>query len=134
MGTPTKPPDARKSKRPYVPPKLVRYGDVRLLTQASTMGSNEGSSGTGVMKPVSDRRLKESVVRIGTHPLGFGLYLFDFRAEFRGQHGTGRQFGVMADEVEGVVPHAVSIDPDGYRHVDYDMLGISRAPGQDTNA
>lgn len=41
-------------------------------------------------------------------------------------HGHGRQFGVMADEVEQVMPEAVSVHPDGYKMVDYAMLGISR--------
>lgn len=128
------PESGKKKRKPYVAPKLVKYGDVRTLTQVSTMGSTEGSGGTGVMKPGSDRRFKQDVVRIGTHPLGFGLYLFDYKPEFRSLHGAGRQFGVMADEVEGVVPQAVSLDPAGYRHVDYDMLGISRAARQDTSA
>ena len=42
--------------------------------------------------------------RIGHHPNGFGLYLFDYKVEFQGAWGRGRQFGVMADEVESVMP------------------------------
>ena len=33
----------------------------------------------------------------------------------------------MADEVEAVMPAAVSVGADGYKQVDYAMLGISRA-------
>jgi hypothetical protein len=76
----------------------------------------------------SERRVKENIVRVGDHPLGFGLYLFDYRAEYRGMFGCGRQFGVMIDEVETVVPKAVSIYPDGFKRVDYQMLGIHKFP------
>jgi hypothetical protein len=32
----------------------------------------------------------------------------------------------MADEVEAIIPEAVAIHPDGYKIIDYAMLGISR--------
>lgn len=73
---------------------------------------------------MSDRALKQDIVRIGTHPAGFGLYLFDYKPEFSRSAGYGRQFGVMADEVERVLPKAVVMHPDGYKQVDYAMLGI----------
>jgi hypothetical protein len=75
----------------------------------------------------SDRITKENIVRIGMHPLGIGLYLFDYKPEYRGLSGQGRQFGVMADEVETVMPEAVSLHADGYKMVNYAMLGISQA-------
>ena len=78
-------------------------------------------------KPCSERRVKENIVRIGDHPFGFGLYLFDYRPEHRAQWGHGRQFGVMIDEVEIVMPEAVCMHRDGYKRVDYGMLGISRS-------
>lgn len=74
----------------------------------------------------SDRLMKENVVYVDCHPLGIGLYLFDYKPEFRDLWGHGRQFGVMADEVEQVMPEAVSVHPDGYKMVNYAMLGISR--------
>lgn len=75
----------------------------------------------------SDLRAKENIVRVGYHPLGFGLYLFDYRPAFRDDHGWGRQFGVLAQEVEPVMPAAVSLDADGYRRVDYALLGLAPA-------
>ena len=72
----------------------------------------------------SDRAVKENIVRVGTHPLGIGLYLFDYKPEYRETVGFGRQFGVMADEVEAVLPQAVVMHPDGYKMVDYALLGI----------
>ncbi len=63
----------------------------------------------------SDRRLKSNVVRVGTHPLGIGIYEYDIFGE--------RQRGVMADEVEAVKPEAVTTHPtEGYKMVYYGML------------
>ncbi len=76
--------------------------------------------------PSSDSAVKEHVVRVGDHPAGFGIYLFDYKPEFRNSFGHGRQFGVIADEVERVVPEAVTIGSDGYRRVCYSLLGIER--------
>lgn len=74
----------------------------------------------------SDRAAKENIVRIGLHPLGIGLYLFDYKPEFHDSYGHGRQFGVMADEVESVMPVAVSFGPRGHKVVNYAMLGVKR--------
>lgn len=111
-------------KRPYHKPKLQSFGRVHLLTQGS--GPENGDGGQTMMQPpMSDRGIKENIVHIGVHPLGIGLYLFDYKPEFRKQWSYGRQFGVMADEVEQVMP-AVSVHPDGYKMVNYALLGISR--------
>ncbi len=118
-------------KRCYVSPVLVRYGQVRDLTQAGTNGGAEALNCSKFALPSrrcnkSDKRVKENLIRIGDHPLGIGLYLFDYKPEFRDEWGHGRQFGVLAQEVETVLPEAVCIHPDGYRMVDYGMLGIRR--------
>lgn len=85
--------------------------------------------GTFNMGPsmTSDVRAKENIVSIGQHPMGFGLYLFDYKPEFKDACGHGRQFGVMAQEVEPVVPDAVGIGTHGYKVVHYGLLGIRRA-------
>jgi hypothetical protein len=110
-------------RKPYATPRLVKYGEVRSLTQASTSGSSEGSAGSGIMKP-SNRTLKQDIVRIGSHPLGFGLYLFRYKPEFRDAYGHGRQMGVMVDEVAAVAPRAIKSGATGPAVVDYGMLGI----------
>jgi hypothetical protein len=109
-------------KKAYRRPGVRVLGAVRLMTRGT--GSMNGDAGQTMMVP-SDRMLKENVVRIGAHPLGIGLYQFVYRP-VRTAFGRGRQFGVMADEVEAVLPEAVSVHPDGYKVVDYAMLGISR--------
>ena len=72
-----------------------------------------------------DVRVKKNVARIGTHPLGFGIHLFDYKPEFSAENGLGRQFGVIADEVEMIVPEAVMVGIDGYKRVNYSLLGVS---------
>jgi hypothetical protein len=111
-------------KASYSSPVLKIYGAVSKLTMGS--GSIQGDSGPQSMTATmtSDRDTKENIVRIGEHPLGIGLYLFDYKPEFREEWGSGRQFGVMADEVETVMPEAIVVHPDGYKMVNYGMLGV----------
>jgi hypothetical protein len=117
------PTDDATPRKPYATPTLVKYGQVRSLTQASTSGSSEGSQGSGIMMP-SERAVKQDIVRIGSHPLGFGLYLFRYKPEFRDAYGHGRQMGVMVDEVAEVAPQAIRSGTTGHAVVDYGMLGI----------
>lgn len=77
-----------------------------------SLGSAAIGAPTGTF---SDRRLKSEVVRIGTHNLGIGLYEYTIFGE--------RQIGVMADEVETVMPEAVHLHGSGYKMVDYAMIG-----------
>jgi hypothetical protein len=115
----------KPEKEKYSSPELKVYGSVNLLTKNGTGSGTDGGTTSGMTKQ-SDRATKESIVRIGDHPLGIGLYLFDYKPEFRGLWGHGRQFGVMADEVESVMPEAVSMHLNGYKMVDYSLLDISR--------
>lgn len=114
----------RRHKLCYSTPELRHYGCVKMLTNGTATVGNDGTLG-GKKNPASDRILKENITLIGKHPLGIGLYLFDYESKYRDTCGYGRQFGVMADEVETVMPKAVSVHPDGYKLVNYEMLGIS---------
>ena len=70
------------------------------------------------MGAFSDRRLKENIELVG-EAQGFNIYEFGYKDI------PGRRFrGVMADEVESVVPEAVVYDTDGFARVFYEMLGI----------
>jgi hypothetical protein len=111
-----------RGKQPYRTPTLTVYGSIRDMTGSVTGGRGDG---LGMQTP-SDVACKENAARVGQHPAGFGIYLFDYKPEFRDAFGHGRQFGVMAQEVEPIVPGAVSIGNDGYRRVDYARLGIVR--------
>jgi|SRR5271165_3472359 len=113
----------RPARKPYKPPALRDFGKLHLLTQGS---GGHRPDGGGTMH-MSDRRCKQRIVRAGVHPFGIGLYLFDYKPEFHAACGRGRQFGVMADEVESILPQAVSVHPDGYKRVNYALLGIELA-------
>lgn len=117
-------------RKPYAAPVLTRFGAVRDITQGGTTGNAETPGNCQVSKvlpcPTSDIRVKENVVRVGDHSAGFGLYLFQYRPEFADAFGQGRQFGVIAQEVEEVMPEAVSFHASGFKQVDYAALGIYR--------
>ncbi len=111
-------------KSPYAKPVLRVHGSVKHLTQGT--GGSRFDLRNRTRRPFgSDRSIKENIVRIGDHPLGIGLYLFDYKPGYREVWGQGRQFGVMAQEVETIMPQAVTTHPDGYKLVDYTMLTIS---------
>lgn len=115
-----------QTKATYSRPKLTVYGSVRNLTGGSAGPNNDGNGPRTSRTPKSDIRVKENVTQIGTHPAGFGVYLFDYKPEFRDEQGYGRQFGVLAQEVREIAPQAVGEDADGILHVDYAMLGMTR--------
>lgn len=112
-------------KQAYKSPLLRVYGAVHQFTQGTVGGGNDANVNN---TKKSDKASKSNWTRIGTHPLGIGLYLFDYKPEFQALAGYGRQFGVMADEVEAVIPDAVAMHPDGFKRVNYAMLGIDLSP------
>ena len=76
-----------------------------------------GISAYGAMNAApmfSDRRLKSNINRIGTHKLGIGIYEYDIM----GRH----EIGVMAQEVEKVMPEAIGKHSSGYMMVDYGRI------------
>ena len=81
----------------------------------SLIGAGGALGGAAIMK--SDRRLKKNIVKLGIHKtLGIGLYAWDY---LWGEKGCG----VMAQELEHVMPEAVITMPDGFKAVNYSMLG-----------
>ena len=72
--------------------------------------------GAALMRP-SDIRLKKNIIKLGIHKtLGIGLYTWDY---LWGEKGLG----VMAQELEHVMPEAVITMPNGFKAVNYSMLG-----------
>ncbi len=82
--------------------------------------NNLGSRDTPVQRGqvVSDLRLKQDITRVGTTVLGLPLYTFHYSFK------PGLFEGVMAQDVLNIMPEAVSLGPDGYYRVNYEMLGI----------
>lgn len=64
----------------------------------------------------SDVRLKKDIERIGETPAGIPVY------EFKYIGSDDKQTGVMAQDVELVIPDAVVIDASGYKKVNYAMV------------
>ena len=88
------------------------YGNM----MSGLFGLGGAAMGTGGITGLfSDRRLKKNVVRIGTHSLGIAKYLWTY---LWGEVATG----VMADELEKVMPEAVGMRG-GYKTVNYAMIG-----------
>ena len=82
---------------------------------ATTQGlASLGGAAMGMFRFPSDMRLKSNIVRVGTHEKGFGIYEYDIFDR--------RERGVMAQEVEKVIPEAVIEHPSGYKMVNYGAL------------
>jgi len=95
---------------------MDRYGIASSNVNAQNAGLYEllGAGGAAGIMKYSDPRLKSNVVRVGTHRLGIGVYEYDIFGN--------RERGVMADEVEAVMPEAVALHPSGYKMVNYGMI------------
>ena len=81
-----------------------------------------GNLGAAYMMMPSDIRLKENIKAVGYLPNGLPVYEYEFKPEFKHIGGEGKHIGVMAQEVEKVLPEAVIEHPDGYKMVNYGAL------------
>lgn len=63
---------------------------------------------------MSDIRLKSNIVKVGDHPRGFGIYEYNI--------ADRRERGVIAQEVEKIMPYAVTTGADGFKRVHYGVL------------
>ena len=79
-------------------------------------GGRGGGRGGGGRR--SDMRLKHDIVLLGRLDDGLGYYRFVYNG------GHTAYVGVMAQEVQRVMPEAVSRGADGYMRVFYDKLGL----------
>jgi len=81
-------------------------------------GGGGGFRGGGGGGRRSDIALKHDVVLLGHLANGLGYYRFSYL----GSHKV--YTGVIAQEVEGVMPEAVTRGSDGYLRVYYEKLGL----------
>jgi hypothetical protein len=82
-----------------------------------------GLGGTlGAAAIMSDIRTKENIKPIGWLPNGLPVYEYEYKPEWKAEAGHGKFVGVMAQEVEKVMPEAVITRPDGYKMVNYGVL------------
>jgi hypothetical protein len=92
------------------------------------LGLYNATSGAGAASAAgSDIRVKENIERVGTLANGLGLYDFEYKPEFKDHPlcGHGRFRGVMAQEVEKLIPEAVVTMDNGYKAVKYDLVELS---------
>jgi hypothetical protein len=81
-------------------------------------GGHRGGGGRGGGGRRSDIMLKHDIALLGYLDDGLGFYRFSY-------NGSDRAYvGVMAQEVQQVMPEAVVRGPDGYLEVYYDKLGL----------
>lgn len=78
----------------------------------SALGSVIGSGGFASL--LSDKRLKTDIKKVGELPSGLGVY--DYKKFGKPERG------VLAQEVEKVMPEAVSTHKSGYKQVNYGLL------------
>ena len=90
--------------------QMEQYNQKR-AARSKGLGSVFGLAGTA-LSVFSDRRLKENIKRIGETAMGIPTYTFNYLGS------RVKDFGVMAQEVIGVIPEAVGFK-DGYMTVDY---------------
>jgi Protein of unknown function (DUF3300)/Chaperone of endosialidase len=81
-------------------------------------GGGRGGGGRGGGGRRSDINLKHDIVLLGRLDSGIGYYRFVYNG------GHTAYVGVMAQEVQAVMPQAVTRGHDGYLRVFYDKLGI----------
>ena len=81
-------------------------------SQVGAMGGLFGMLGMGAMR-YSDERLKTDVRRVGTTDGGLPIYTYRY------VWGGPVQMGVMAQDVEQVIPDAVAAHDSGFKMVDY---------------
>ena len=79
---------------------------------AAFWGNVAGAIGTGMA--ASDIRLKDNINHVDTLPNGIKLYTWEWKEE-----RNEPTFGVLAQEVQQVLPEAVIEHPDGYLMVNY---------------
>ena len=87
-------------------------------TGGGGFGGGGGGRGGGGGGRRSDIALKHDVVLLGHLDNGLGYYRFSYL-------GSDKAYvGVIAQEVQAVMPRAVKRGDDGYLRVNYDRLGI----------
>jgi hypothetical protein len=70
----------------------------------------------------SDINLKDSITKIGELSDKIGLYRWKWNETAKALGIDTEEVGVLAQEVEAVMPEAVSTAPNGYKQVRYDMV------------
>ncbi len=76
----------------------------------------------GNWQNISDVRLKENITKVGSLDSGINLYTWDWNEEGKRLAGDTPTVGVLAQEVQQVMPEAVTRGDHGYLTVNYSKL------------
>lgn len=82
------------------------------------IGTGLGAVFGGLGGLFSDKRLKTKIKEIGKNKDGLTIYSFEYIGS------SEPQIGFMADEVEKIIPEAVTIHASGYKMVNYDIARV----------
>ena len=98
----------------------VAQGNANSAAAGNNAGIFSSIAGLGgaAMNMFSDIRLKKNLKKLGSLANGLGWYSWDWK------NGTGSSVGVIAQEVQGLMPSAVSVADNGYMMVDYGQIGV----------
>ena len=77
----------------------------------------------GLKNLFSDERMKENIRFKKKMPNGLRLYEFEYKKQFKGIAGHGKYLGYMAQDVEKLYPSAVKIESNGYKSINYSLIG-----------
>jgi hypothetical protein len=114
---------------PIVPDKLQVFGDIRVGTSGSN-GCIKNFVGTGILGTcASDRRFKKDITPFSPvldQLTALQPVHYFWRADdFPQQHfGDSRAYGLIAQDVEAVLPELVVTNEDGFKAVDYSKLSL----------
>lgn len=91
-------------------------------TQGIIDGVGKAASGIGSLIAMSDIRAKENISKIGQLPSGLGLYSWDWKESAPDDAKNNPTVGVIAQEVQQLIPDAIVQREDGYMAVDYSKV------------
>lgn len=96
-----------------------------MFTGAGGLLGGVTSAGTDIITALinkSDIALKTNIKPVGKLPNGLSLYTWDWTEEAQEIVGNQPSYGVIAQEVQQVIPEAVIKQNDGYLAVDYSKI------------
>ena len=82
------------------------------------------SAGAAAAPFFSDIRLKTNIKQVGKLDNGIKLYTWKWTDEAKKIVNNQPEYGVIADEVQHIIPEAVIRGSDGYLRVNYAAIGV----------
>jgi len=98
------------------------FGSQGFSGGASPFSQIASAAATGAKFAMSDVRLKNEITFVGKLENGIKIYKWKWNEKGKELAGDQVEFGVLAQEVQKIVPEAVITGPDGYLMVNYGAL------------